>query len=157
MVSVAESLCEVIEEETGITVKPNNVGFNKTGEVLTVFLFGDEFTQVDVDDMDVEDWGYVIAESVPRIRERVTGNRILALEKNIKKIISEQAPGFLTDHSMRVENRGYMSRYRHYTTEEETERGYPDIILVVENSKEKEYEVDPYNVSEPVNLKEILE
>ena len=62
----------------------------------------------------------------------------------------------LRELAFHIENRGYLSKYRHYTIEEEVERDYPELVLVVtKNNEEYFFTVDPYQTSEPVSRSEI--
>ena len=62
----------------------------------------------------------------------------------------------LRELAFHIENRGYLSKYRHYTIEEEVERDYPELVLVVTKKCEEHYfEVDPYQTSDPVRAQEI--
>ena len=149
---ITDPLCEIIEEETGITVKPNDFTVEFEGDQLKVFLFNEDFTKTTVDPEDVEeDIAYTIIDNIERLAKKVTETRITSLEK----IIKEKYPQ-LRELPLHIEDRGYLSKYRHYTTEEEVERDYPELILVVTiNDEEHSFEVDPYQTSEPINLKEI--
>ena len=149
---ITEILCEVIEEETGITVKPSEFTIDFDGEQLKILLFNENFTQTTFDPDDLEeDIVYSITENIERLSKKVTETRIKSLEKKIK----EKYP-LLQELQFYIEDRGYLSRYRHYTTEEEVERDYPELVLVVtKNNEEYFFTVDPYQTSEPVSRSEI--
>ncbi|MCW4013204.1 MAG: hypothetical protein NWF07_09480 [Candidatus Bathyarchaeota archaeon] len=149
---ITEALCEIIEEETGITVKPHDFTINFDGDQLKVYLFNEDLTETMVDLEDVEeDIAYTIIENIERLAKKVTEARIHALEKEIK----EKYP-YLRELPLHIEDRGHLSKYRHYTTEEEGERDYPELVMVVTiNDKEHSFVVDPYQTSEPVSFEEI--
>ncbi|MFH1179083.1 MAG: hypothetical protein V1710_01850 [Candidatus Bathyarchaeota archaeon] len=71
---VSEQICELIKDETGISVKPEELEFIVGGE-LHVLLFDEEFTSIDsdyVDESDEEDLAYIIVESFEGLAKRVT-------------------------------------------------------------------------------------
>ena len=149
---ITEALSEIIEEETGITVKPKDFTFEIDGDQLKVYLFNEDFTETTVNSDDVEeDIAYNIIENIDRLAKKVTEARILSLEKYIKEQYKQ-----LKELPFHIEDRGHLAKYRHYTTEEEVERDYPELVLVViKNDEEYYFEVDPYQTSEPINFNEI--
>ncbi len=87
---VSEQICELIKDETGISVKPNELKFIM-GDELHVHLFDEEFTSIDSDYVDEsaddEDLAYIIVESIDRLAKRVTENRLSYLRGIIEPII----------------------------------------------------------------------
>lgn len=157
---VSEQICELIKDETGISVKPEELEFIVGGE-LHVLLFDEEFTSIDsdyVDESDEEDLAYIIVESIEGLAKRVTENRLRYLRGIIEPIIrvieKEKAIIIL---SFEVEDRGYLDRARHYLNEGEYELDYPDIVLRVETAHEVlEIAVDPYQIDEPFDKAELI-
>ena len=150
---IVEALCEIIEEETGITVKSKDFTYEIVGDQLKVHLFNEDFTETTFDSDDVEEnLAYNIIENIDRLAHKVTEARMLSLEKHIKEQYTQ-----LKELPFHIEDRGHLSKYRHYTTEEEVERDYPELVLVVvKNDEEYYFEVDPYQTSEPISLEEII-
>ncbi len=150
---VSEGLCDVILEETGIKVKPEDFRYEE-GDCLRVFLFDEYFTEIDLDYIEEDDLAYLIFETVDQVGEGVTENRVQFLEKSIGEWLTSQG---LTDLVYRIENRGYLSRSRHYTVDVETEKDYPDLVLVVEKGRVFELEVNPYSETGFVDLVSLYE
>jgi hypothetical protein len=152
--TLSEQICEMINDETGITVKPDEVSF-KLEDELWVYLFGESFASVDSDymeDADEEDLAYTIVDSVDDPVKRVTENRIGYLQRIIEPMLDKFGnPSFV------IEDRGYTARARHYLNESEYEWDYPDLVLVIDvKGKRIEAEVDPYQIDAPFDKEELI-
>ena len=156
---VSEQICELIKDETGISVKPNELKFI-VGDELQVHLFDEEFTSIDsdyVDESDDEDLAYIIVESIEGLAKRVTENRLRYLRGIIEPIIRGIEKEEAITISFEVEDRGYLDRGRHYLNEREYELDYPDIVLRVETAQGVlEIAVDPYQIDEPFDKAELI-
>ncbi|MCJ7730929.1 hypothetical protein MUP51_01315 [Candidatus Bathyarchaeota archaeon] len=156
---VSEQICELIKDEAGISVDPNELEFI-VGDELHIRLFDEEFTSIDadyVDESDDEDLAYIIVESIDRLAKRVTENRFRYLRGIIEPIIRGIEKEEAIIISFEVEDRGYLDRGRHYLNEREYELDYPDIVLRVETAHEVlEIAVDPYQIDEPFDKAELI-
>ena len=165
--NVAETLCELIKDETGITVTTEEMGFNEGNQKLSVTLFHEPFMEIaseDIEDRDEEDTAYYIFESMRDPVKQITQARITFLTKKIEPIFNDvlekaqSMTGKTLPLSLRLENMGYFARARHYLTERETDWDYPDIYLVLEKEdKTVEIQVDPYQSDEPIDKTELME
>ena len=148
---IKECLCETIEEMTGIHVKPNDFEFHIKGSEWMVTLFGESFVSKVIEpDFVEDDVAYVLSEELNDLKRKVVDTRISSIGKRIKSRLDSL--GF-SGYSFSVEDRGYVSRMRHYNIESEVDRDYPDLALILLYAgKEIELEVDPYQVSEVVDF-----
>jgi len=157
---VSEQLCELINDETGITVDPEDITY-KTEDELTVLLLGSSLTSIDKDyleDLDDEDIAYMIYESLDNPAKRLTENRIKYLEAIIKPIIDEVEREKGVKLSCEIENKGYLDKARHYLNEAEYERDYPNLVITIRGGKKViQLLLDPYQVDEPFDLYELKE
>ena len=165
--NVAETLCELIKDETGISITTEEMGFNEGNQKLSVTLFDEPFMEIaseEIEDRDEEDTAYHIFESMRDPVKQITAARITFLTKNIEPIFNDvlekarSKTGKTYDLSFRLENMGYLARARHYLTERETDWDYPDIYMIIEKDDETvELQVDPYQSDEPIDKTELIE
>jgi len=164
---VAESLCELVKDETGISVATEEIGLNEEKEKLSLTLFDEPFMEIaseDIEDSDEEDTAYYIFESMRNPVNQITEVRITFLTKKIEPIFNDilgearSMTGKTLEFSFRLENMGYLARSRHYLNERETDWDYPDIYLIEEKDDERvEIQIDTYQFDEPFERTELLE
>ena len=158
---VSEQLCELINDETGITVYPDDFTYKTEDDELIVLLYGSNLTDIDKDyleESDDEDIAYMIYESLDNPASKLTENRIKYLEAIVKPIIDEVEREKGVKLSYEIENNGYLGRARHYLNEEEYERDYPDLVITIRGGKRVIHlPLDPYQVDMPFDLSELKE